>query len=440
MNRAVLNTPDPATVPPPADTLAFHRALPGYEATPLVGAPDLAAELGPGRRVRQGRVEPVRPAGVQVPRRQLGDRAAARRLQRPRRAARGGCATGHPPADHRDGRQPRPAPWRGWRRCSGSTRRSTCRRSPRRRGAMRSPARAPTWSSSTTSTTPPSRRRSATPTPTQAARAVNDADLTGDSPVGEWVIQGYGTLFAEAAEALAAAGASVDLVVLQMGVGAFASSGIRWAISRGIPAVGAEPAGSACVATSARGGRPGDDRGSRTTMACLDAGTPTTAGWQTLIGGLSGVVVLDDPESDAAARRLAKLGIEAGESGAAGTAGLIALATQPARRAVARPDRLRRHPLGPGRQHRGRHGSGALPHRRSAGRLSRAVTLPRGSVRPTFWGQTPKRRFSGSDPGTSDATEGARIARPVTEVSARVTGARAPCHRGRARRDPSGQL
>ena len=57
---------------------------------------------------------------------------------------------------------------------------------------------------------------------------------------------------------------------------------------------------------------------------------PTTAGWQTLIGGLSGVVVLDDPESDAAARRLAQLGIEAGESGAASTAGLIALATQPA--------------------------------------------------------------------------------------------------------------
>ncbi len=83
-----------------------------------------------------------------------------------------------------------------------------------------------------------------------AARAVNDADLTGSSPVGEWVIQGYGTLFAEAGEALAAAGASVDLVVLQMGVGAFASSGVRWAISRGIPAVGAEPAGSACVATS----------------------------------------------------------------------------------------------------------------------------------------------------------------------------------------------
>jgi diaminopropionate ammonia-lyase len=170
-----------------------------------------------------------------------------------------------------------------------------------------------------------------------AARAVNDADLTGTSPVGEWVIQGYGTLFAEAGNELAAAGASVDLVVLQMGVGAFASSGIRWAIARGIPAVGAEPAGAACVAASVDAGTPITIEGSRTTMACLDAGTPSAAGWQTLIGGLSGVVVLDDPESDAAARRLAALGIESGESGAACTAGLIALATEP------KCEALRRH-------------------------------------------------------------------------------------------------
>jgi len=117
--------------------------------------------------------------------------------------------------------------------------------------------------------------------------------------------------------------------VLQMGVGAFASSGVRWAISRGIPAVGAEPAGSACVAISVEAGKPVTVEELPTTMACLVAGTPSAAGWPTLIGGLSGVVVLDDPESDAAARRLAGLGIEAGESGAAGTAGLIALATDP---------------------------------------------------------------------------------------------------------------
>ena len=33
----------------PADTLAFHRSLPGYEPTPLVPVPALATELGVGR-------------------------------------------------------------------------------------------------------------------------------------------------------------------------------------------------------------------------------------------------------------------------------------------------------------------------------------------------------------------------------------------------------
>ncbi len=84
MNRAVPNTPDPAQVPAPSDTLAFHRALPGYEATPLVRVARAGRRARARRRVREGRVEPLRPAGVQVPRRQLGDRAAARRLERPR--------------------------------------------------------------------------------------------------------------------------------------------------------------------------------------------------------------------------------------------------------------------------------------------------------------------------------------------------------------------
>jgi diaminopropionate ammonia-lyase len=163
-----------------------------------------------------------------------------------------------------------------------------------------------------------------------AARAVNDADLTGGSAVGEWVIDGYGTLFAEAEAQLAEQGAGVDLVVLQLGVGSFAASGVRWAMRHGVNAVGAEPAGAACVAASLEAGRPVTITGTHTTMACLDAGTPSVAAWPTLAAGLAGIVVLDDPASDDAARQLAAIGVEAGESGAASTAGLLALATAPA--------------------------------------------------------------------------------------------------------------
>ncbi len=60
-------------------------------------------------------------------------------------------------------------------------------------------------------------------------------------------------------------------------------------------------------------------------MAGLDAGTPSAAAWPTLADGLAGAIVVGDAEADRAMRDLAANGIEAGESGAAGLAGLRAL-------------------------------------------------------------------------------------------------------------------
>jgi diaminopropionate ammonia-lyase len=161
-----------------------------------------------------------------------------------------------------------------------------------------------------------------------ACRAVNDADLEGGSDIGSWVIEGYGSLFAEAGEQLGDAPA--DIVVLQLGVGGFAAAGIRWAASRGMAAIGAEPALAACVAASIAAGRPVEIAAEHSTMGCLIAGMPSIAAWPTLDSGLEGVIVLEDEESDEAARLLAADGIVSGESGAAGTAGLLALMTDPA--------------------------------------------------------------------------------------------------------------
>jgi diaminopropionate ammonia-lyase len=329
MNRAVLNTPHPATVPAPADTLAFHRALPGYEATPLVRSADLANELGlddvfvKDESSRFGLPAFKFLGASWAIAQMLGGSSDVDELRA--EASRQGIRRLTTATAGNHGRAvARMASMLGL----ASTIYMPSSTAQARRDAVASEGAEVVVVDDDYEAAVDESIRDAAADP--AARAVNDGDLREDSPMGEWVIQGYGTLWAEAAEALAAAGATVDLVVVQLGVGAFASSGIRWAISRGIPAVGAEPAGSACVATSVEAGEPVTLHGTQTTMACLDAGTPTTAGWQTLIGGLSGVVVLDDPESDAAARRLAQLGIEAGESGAASTAGLIALATQPA--------------------------------------------------------------------------------------------------------------
>jgi diaminopropionate ammonia-lyase len=162
-----------------------------------------------------------------------------------------------------------------------------------------------------------------------SCRAVNDADLDGSSPVGGWVIDGYSTLFREI-DAQLPPEAAIDVVLLQTGVGAFASAGVRWAIGHGITPFAVDPSGAACIAASLAAGHPVTIETTGTSMAGLDAGTPSAAAWQTLADGLAGVIVVGDDEADQATRELAGLGIEAGESGAAGLAGLRALVEDPA--------------------------------------------------------------------------------------------------------------
>jgi diaminopropionate ammonia-lyase len=170
-------------------------------------------------------------------------------------------------------------------------------------------------------------------------RAVNDADLDGSSPVAGWVIDGYSTLFRELDEQLPPE-AAIDVVLLQTGVGAFASAGVHWAARHGITPIAVDPAGAACIAASLAAGHPVTVETSATSMAGLDAGTPSAAAWPTLADGLAGAIVVSDDEADRATRELARLGIEAGESGAAGLAGLRALVEDPACAAL-RPGRLR---------------------------------------------------------------------------------------------------
>jgi diaminopropionate ammonia-lyase len=169
-----------------------------------------------------------------------------------------------------------------------------------------------------------------------ACRAVNDADPEGGGAVARDVIDGYGTLFGELDEQLPA-GARLDTVLLQTGVGAFAAAGVRFAARHGARAIAVDPAGAPCIAVSLEQGGPATVRTTPTAMAGLDAGTPSAAAWPLLADGLAGAIVIDDGEADEASRDLAALGIEAGESGAAGLAGLRAL-LQDARCAALRPD------------------------------------------------------------------------------------------------------
>ena len=120
--------------------------------------------------------------------------------------------------------------------------------------------------------------------------------------------------------------AEPTVVATQMGVGAFGAAGTRQFASR--PArllVEVEPTRADCIITSAEAGRittisePQDS-----IMAGLNCGTPSIVAWDDVLRGYDGFVTVTDDDARDAMRLLHDDGIEAGESGAAGLAGLLA--------------------------------------------------------------------------------------------------------------------
>jgi diaminopropionate ammonia-lyase len=158
-----------------------------------------------------------------------------------------------------------------------------------------------------------------------AARAADVDDTALVSDVGEtgpaeWVIDGYATLFSEAAEQ-----ATYDLILVPVGVGSLAAAAARHGAQVGVPVVGVEPATAACLSASLAQGSPTSVPTPGTTMAGLDCAEVSPAAWPSLHHGIAGTVTVSDDEADAAVREFAANGLTIGESGAAPLAGLRAL-------------------------------------------------------------------------------------------------------------------
>jgi diaminopropionate ammonia-lyase len=147
----------------------------------------------------------------------------------------------------------------------------------------------------------------------------------GAGGTADWVIDGYATLFHEAA-----AQADYELVVVPVGVGSLAAAAARHAATAGIHVIGVEPATAACLTASLASGEPTAVPAPGTSMAGLDCSEVSPAAWPTLLHGIDGMVTVDDGEAAAAVAELARLGLAIGESGAAPLAGLHALARDPA--------------------------------------------------------------------------------------------------------------
>jgi diaminopropionate ammonia-lyase len=147
--------------------------------------------------------------------------------------------------------------------------------------------------------------------------ALEIADVGPPPGPPAWVIDGYATLFAEAA-----AQAEHDAILVPVGVGSLAAAAARHGAARGVPVTGVEPVAAACLAASLAAGEPTAVATPGTTMAGLDCAEVSAAAWPSLLPGIAAAVTVTDEESAAAMAELAALGLEIGECGAAPLAAL----------------------------------------------------------------------------------------------------------------------
>jgi diaminopropionate ammonia-lyase len=139
---------------------------------------------------------------------------------------------------------------------------------------------------------------------------------TGDGQVPRWIVEGYGTIGAEI-------GVEPDLVAVQIGVGSFAAAMVRR--FAGARMIGVEPIAAACALASIEARKPVALPGPHdSVMAGLNCGRVSPGAWPVISRGIEALAAVTDDRAREAVGLLAQDGVEAGESGAAGLAGLLA--------------------------------------------------------------------------------------------------------------------
>jgi diaminopropionate ammonia-lyase len=174
---------------------------------------------------------------------------------------------------------------------------------------------------------------------TLAAREANDHSLVisdtswpGYEQIPQWVMEGYSTILWEIDDALGRRGErNPDLLPVQCGVGALAAAVVRhYRAGRAAQPkiLSVEPLRAACMLASMEAGQivtmPGPHD---SIMAGLNCGRPSILAWPIVSNGIDAFIAISDERAREAMRALARVGIVAGETGAAGLAGLIELLT-----------------------------------------------------------------------------------------------------------------
>jgi len=165
----------------------------------------------------------------------------------------------------------------------------------------------------------------------ESGLVVSDMSWPGYERIPSWVIEGYSTMLWEIDDELERRGeAGPELVVVQIGVGAFAAAVIRHfrsqQTSRHPKVLGVEPANAACVLRSVAEDRIVSVPGPLDSiMVGLNCGRPSLVAWPSVSRGADVLVAVDDEPAREAMRLMAESGIVSGETGAAGLGGLLEL-------------------------------------------------------------------------------------------------------------------
>jgi diaminopropionate ammonia-lyase len=136
------------------------------------------------------------------------------------------------------------------------------------------------------------------------------------------VMAGYGTLFEEFLGQLVRV---PDFLFVQAGVGGLSAAGVSAVrrVSAQTKVIVVEPEGSAAIARSLAAGSPTAVDDVPTVMACLRCQSVSAVAWPILLAGVDAVLTVTDDDAATAVRELARAGVIAGASGAAGLSGVL---------------------------------------------------------------------------------------------------------------------
>src|SRR5215210_6351439 len=158
---------------------------------------------------------------------------------------------------------------------------------------------------------------------------ISDMSWPGYERIPSWVIEGYSTMLWEIDDELERRNeAGPDLVVVQVGVGAFAAAVARHFRSPGASPrpklMSVEPASADCLLESVEAGSIVSVPGPHDSiMSGLNCGRLSLVAWPTASRGIDLLVAIDDEPTHEAMRLAADSGVVSGETGAAGLGGLL---------------------------------------------------------------------------------------------------------------------